>query len=236
MTQPFRNGNESWRSVIWPELQFFSKEDHLVMQSERAMNTVSSALWRGGTCEATHFINGSVPLDFNCDDPMEMMKEFIDGRGYPVEKSVGLLTAAKLSHASFHAKEGDHFRMIACATAGTGNSARAGLKRETFSAYQAGTINVFVFIDATLTPAAMVNGIMTATEAKCAALQDLQIVDRKGGIATGTTSDAIVLASQPHGLDQGFHAFAGTATTIGYAIGRLVYKSVYEAVVTQNSP
>lgn len=236
MTQPFREGKSNWRPSIWPDIQFNYLEDHIVIHSEKTLNTVSSALWRGGTCEANHFINGRVPLDFACDDPVEMMRDFIQKRGYSETKSIGLLTAAKLSHASIQTEEGDKFRVVVCATAGTGNSARAGQKRETFCSYQAGTINIFVLIDSHLTPAALVNGIITATEAKSAALQELQIIDRYGGIATGTTSDAIVLASRQYEQGMGFHAYAGTATTIGNTIGRLVYQSVHEAVATQKDP
>ncbi|MGD8189576.1 adenosylcobinamide amidohydrolase [Brevibacillus ginsengisoli] len=234
MTQPFRDLQTSFQQEIWPELVCSYKGDHLLLYSKQPLLTVSSALWRGGTEYATHFINGSVPLDYHCEAPEEMMSRQIIKWGYPVESSVGLLTAAKLTHAAFFAEIGDQFRILTCATAGTGNSARAGQMRPTFPAYQMGTINIFVMIDGNLTPSAMLNGLMTATEAKCAALQELQIADRYGGIATGTTSDAIVLAASQSELYSGQHAFAGTATTLGNAIGRLVYQSVYEAVSTQN--
>lgn len=183
---------------------------------------------------ARFFVNGKVPLDYRCHQPEGMMGVQIEQWGYPRQETVGLLTAAKLTHASFFAEEGDQFRLLVCATAGTGNAARAGRRRDTFPAYQAGTINIFVLIDGKLTPSAMVNGVMTATEAKCAALQDLEIADRYGGVATGTTSDAIVVAASQSERYHGIHAFAGTATTIGNAIGRLVYQAVYEAVATQS--
>lgn len=234
MTQPFRReGQNVYQHETWPELICSYRQDHLVLCSKQPLLTMSSALWRGGTEYATHFINGRVPLDYRCDDPQDMLRQQIVKWGYPKERSVGLLTAAKLTHAAFFAEMGDQFRILTCATAGTGNSARAGQMRPTFSAYQTGTINIFVMMDARLTPSAMVNALMTATEAKCAALQDLQIQDRYGGIATGTTSDAIVLASTQNETYSGQHAYAGTATTIGNAIGRLVYQSVYEAVLTQ---
>jgi adenosylcobinamide hydrolase len=232
MTQPFRT-DVSYTTTVWDELRICCKDDHVLVESDRFLDTVSSALWGGGRRKARYFVNGKVPLDYRCADPEAMMRGEIQRWGYPLEETVGLLTAAKLTHASFFAEKGDQFRLLCCATAGTGNAARAGQTRQTFPAYQAGTINVFVLIDGKLTPAAMINGIMTATEAKCAALQELQIADRYGGIATGTTSDAIVLgASQDDGYE-GVHAFAGTATTIGNAIGRLVYQAVYEAVLTQ---
>ena len=81
-----------------------------------------------------------------------------------------------------------------------------------------------------MTAAAMVNAVITATEAKAAALQDLGIVDPlHNAAATGTTTDAIVIAvsqSDRYGVR---HAYAGSATTIGSAIGKAVYDTVYEA-------
>lgn len=232
MAQPFSNQMTTYHSAVWPDIALISGGDHLLFTSKQPLLTVSSALWRGGTVYATHFINGSVQLDYHCDEPEVMMRQQIIKWGYPEEDSIGLLTAAKLSHASVVAEHGDQFRLICCATAGTGNAARSGQIRPTFSAYQMGTINIMLLIDGNLTPAAMMNGLMTATEAKCAALQDFQIMDRYGGIATGTTSDALVLASSQQ-EEYPRHAFAGTATTLGNLIGRLVYQAVHEAVSTQ---
>jgi len=232
MTQPFRH-RKTDTTPIWDGLRMRFFADHLLVESDSFLDTVSSALWGGGRRQVRYFVNGKVPLDFRCDHPEAMMREEIERWGYPPEETVGLLTAAKLTHASCFAEEGDQFRLFCCATAGTGNAARAGQFRQTYPAYLAGTINVFVLIDGKLTPAAMINGIMTATEAKCAALQDLRIQDRYGGIATGTTSDAIVLGATQRDGCEAVHAFAGTATTIGNAIGRLVYQAVFEAVVTQ---
>jgi adenosylcobinamide hydrolase len=152
--------------------------------------------------------------------------------GYPEHSTIGLQTAAKLELGSVIEETGDEFDMLCLATAGTGNSSRAGTRRKTFSAYQCGTINIFVLIEGSLTPAAVINGIMTVTEAKAAALQDIGIREESGAIATGTTTDSVVLAvSQNPG--RAIHPFAGPATTVGNAIGRLVYGAVYEAVSTQ---
>ncbi len=80
----------------------------------------------------------------------------------------------------------------------------------------------------------MVNALMTAVEAKAAALQDVGLRDPDNGlIATGTTTDAIVLGVSGNSAYGAVHEYAGTATTVGAAIGKLVYDTAYEAVVTQ---
>lgn len=232
MAQPFREG-KYFDSAVWPELQLFYHGDYLLIRSESSLETISSALWRGGNSLARCFINGRVPLEFRSDHPKEMLHRQINEWGYPPNETVGMLTAARLTHASVYEESGDQFRLLCCATAGTGNGARAGVYRPTFAAYQPGTINLFLFIDGKLTSAAMVNAIMTSTEAKCAALQDLHITDKEMRIVTGTTSDAVCLAVSQSDHYTGTHEYAGTATTIGNAIGRLVYQAVYEAVSTQ---
>lgn len=232
MAQPFRCKGY-FDSQVWRQLTLRLLEDHLVIRSVEPLEVVSSALWRGGLQQASFFVNGLVPLEYQSCDPQSQLAGQIEAWGYAPDETVGLLTAARLTHASVFEEEGDQFRLLCCTTAGTGNGARVGRRRKTYSAYQAGTINVIIMIDGRLTPAAMINAIMTATEAKCAALQDAQIRDPNGEIITGTTSDAIVLAASQAARFAGVHQFAGTATTIGQAIGRLTYHSVLEAVRTQ---
>lgn len=217
---------------IWPGLSITHADSHLLIRSDRALQTVSSALWNGGSASATHFVNWRVPLTYRSDDPVDMVGKQLDKWGYPVDKTIGLATAAKLELGSVIEEIGDEFDMVCLATAGTGNSSRAGTRRKTFSAYQCCTINVFIFIEGSLSPAAMINGIITATEAKAAALQDLAIHEESGAIATGTTTDSAVLAVSQN-PQRPVHPFAGPATTVGNAIGRLVYGAVYEAVSGQ---
>ncbi|MOA56005.1 Adenosylcobinamide amidohydrolase [compost metagenome] len=79
------------------------------------------------------------------------------------------------------------------------------------------------------------NAVITATEAKTAALQELGITEKANGLsATGTTTDAIVIGVSQDASWNAVHAYAGAATTIGCAIGEAVYASVLEAGRTQH--
>lgn len=231
MTQPFRT-HHLYRSRQWDDIVIEYKSDYVAITSKNTLDTVSSAVWRGGFSRATTFVNWKVPLDYDSNDPGQMMNKQLLEWGYQPAQTVGLMTAAKLSHAAVTEEYGDAFRLVCCTTAGTGNAARAGMVARTYSAYELGTINTVVLIDGRMSQAAMINAVMTAVEAKAAALQDAGVHDQSGEIATGTTSDAIVI-----GVSQGSfaetHAFAGTATTLGDAIARHVYQTVIEAVVTQ---
>lgn len=229
--QPFKNKN-IYQSTVWPELLIEKKQDYLLFRHSPPLETISSAVYGGGMKRVSHFVNWKVPLDYASVDPTQLMEQKLDEWGYPADHALGLQTAAYIHTVSIHEMIGDEFRIVCCVTAGVGNAARAGKKRKTFPAYQCSTINTFIFIDSSLTQAAMVNAIITATEAKAAALQDLAIFDDAGQVATGTTTDAIVIAVSQNAKYR-THQFAGAATSIGNAIGCLVYDALCEVVRDQ---
>ncbi|MGO4106742.1 adenosylcobinamide amidohydrolase [Paenibacillus sp. YAF4_2] len=234
MSQPFRHG-ESFESVVWTGVRISLLEDRIEITSPVQLKTLSNAIHNGGMAEAYTIVNWKVPLDYAGMDPVADTESQLYHWGYRPEQTIGLLTAAKLTHASVAELEGDRFKLLCITTAGTRNAARAGLPRETFSAYSAGTINTVLLIDGQMTESAMTNVVITYTEAKAAALQDLQLLDPENGqIATGTTTDAVVIGVSGSMEYEALHAYAGTATTIGNAIGRLVYNTVYESCQTQH--
>ncbi|MFM1654091.1 adenosylcobinamide amidohydrolase [Brevibacillus sp. B_LB10_24] len=231
MSQPFRQG-VFYQSQVWPEVSVEVKQQHLLIRTAIPLETLSSALWGGGVSCAHTFVNWYVDKTYRSTDPEAHMREQIEQWGYQPDATIGLQTAAKLTHAAVAEEAGDAFDMVCCTTAGTSNAARAGKVERIFSAYQTGTINTFLFVNGRMTPAAMVNALLTASEAKAAALQDLQLLTNTGEIATGTTSDSFVLAVSQQGYPQ-LHPYAGTATSIGDAAARLVYQTVREAAATQ---
>ena len=97
-----------------------------------------------------------------------------------------------------------------------------------------GTINTMLFISHELTPAAMVNAVMTATEAKTAALQELDINSRySNGLATGTGTDQIGVAAR---LETGIPlTSAGKHTVLGELIGKTVCGAIKATLTLQDS-
>ncbi|MFD0587145.1 adenosylcobinamide amidohydrolase [Paenibacillus sp. GCM10027627] len=234
MTQPFRKGSD-YVSTFWPDLKLRMLEDRIELTLGEELHTLSSAIWPGGFSQTRAFVNWKVPLHYDGNRPIQELKERLEGWGFAPDSTVGFMTAAKLTHASVIEIEGEGFRLFCCTTAGTRNAARAGLPRQTYSAYHAGTINTIVAIDGAMTDSALANAFITATEAKAAALQWLEIKEEaNGGIATGTTTDALAIGATQRKLGDAVHAYAGAATTIGCAIGEAVYKTVLEAAATQH--
>jgi len=236
MVQPFRGGGSTrYQSSMWPELDIRFATDHVsIATGAISYQTLSNAPYRGGWGSGSRFINWKVPLSYDCSDPSSMMRAELSQWSYDPATVVGLQTAAHITHMSFAEETGDEFKLLVCSSAGTGNAARAGLHRETFSAYTPGTINIMILIDGKMTYEAMVNAVISATEAKSAALADLEVRDRSHDrVATGTSTDAVLVAVSQSDRYAYTHRYAGAATTIGNAIGRLVYETVHEAVRTQ---
>ncbi len=227
MAQPFLKGSE-YHSEGWSDLQVTLHERHLSIRSGKPCLTLSSAVWGGGFREHDAFTNWSVPLSFDCVDPEQDLSRWLAECGYHPQRTTGMLTAADLRRASLHEAWEDEFGLLCCVTAGTGNAVRTGTARPTFSSYRADTINIVLLVAGSMTPAAMTNAVITITEAKTAALHDLNIRDEWDRPATGTSTDSVLVAVRPGGIG-GTHRYAGAATQIGNAIGRLVYASVLES-------
>jgi len=259
--QPYRTGIKVVRSQAIPGVTVAWRDAHATVEWNERAAIYSSAFFRGGRAEGKRIVNYMVDRFFDSDDPVQHMREKCAEWGYTEQDTVGLMTAAKVTHMSLEEVEGDQFALLCCVSAGTSNAARAGAVRTTYSAYvfpqapvqeqeiaegrtscipnsgasmKPGTINILVVIDGRLKEAAIMNALMTITEAKTAALMDLGIRDAESGrAATGTTSDAAAIAVLDSGRYIGEHQYAGTATTIGDSLARLVYDAVTEAVSTQ---
>jgi hypothetical protein len=99
--------------------------------------------------------------------------------------------------------------------------------------YEPGTINTIILPNMKLSPRAMTRAIISATEAKTAALQDLDIRSSytpRIHQATGTgTDNIIVVEGDGIPVDN-----SGGHTKMGELIARAVYEAVQEAVYRQN--
>ncbi|MEC0229214.1 adenosylcobinamide amidohydrolase [Paenibacillus alba] len=214
--------------------------DYLLISSDDPLQTLNSSPWGGGYGIHKRLMNRQVDKLYNEPDPLGEMNTFIQREGFDPQETAGMLTAAFVKDVGYHAlawgnQEGDHLpseilqqdqeqehlQVCSWVTVGLGNKARAGAILPITSLYP-GTINTIVVINGCLTDAAMVNAVITATEAKSAALQTLG-VEVDGHPATGTSTDAVLIAATGRGQT---YRYAGTATSLGYLIGRTVYDAI----------
>ncbi|MBI9092250.1 MAG: adenosylcobinamide amidohydrolase [Desulfobacterium sp.] len=156
-------------------------------------------------------------------------------------------TAANMNYAAVEEMHFKGLTVVAVTTGGVeGNAGRAGDDAQYYESCGKfiheddpekqpvpGTINTMLFINKTLTQGAMVRAIVTATEAKSAALQELNVNSRySNGTATGTGTDQIGIASL---LGDEFPlTSSGKHTKLGELIGKTVKKSVMKTLALQN--
>ena len=143
-----------------------------------------------------------------------------------------LLTGADMDHLAVGRAEFQEMQAVALVTAGIkGNAMRMGTDHGDY--YEPGTINVILLTNRSLTSRAMTRALITATEAKTAALQDLDIRSTYQPVeaqATGTgTDNVMVVQGSGATLD-----LTGGHCKMGELMARAVYQGVIEAVGRQN--
>jgi len=200
-------------------------EDAVWVRSATPLRVLASAVV-GGDLDATrHVINMRVRHGYDSDDPGGDLRAFARSRGIG-EPFVGLMTAAPTHRARIVWEEADGIRAGAIATVGLGVPVAAGLTSPV--AWQPSTINLIVLLDAALERAAAVNGVITATEAKVGALTEAGIVTADGTPATGTITDAVVLAWTGRGPRV---PYLGPGTVAGWCLARAVRQAALQGIV-----
>jgi ABC-type Fe3+-hydroxamate transport system substrate-binding protein/adenosylcobinamide amidohydrolase len=143
-----------------------------------------------------------------------------------------LITGADMDNLSIQTQTYKDMKVYALVTAGvTGNALR--MSKDTGSFYEPGTINIIILTNMALSKRAMTRAIISVTEGKTAALEDMDIRSSFTPLvneATGTGTDNILVV-QGAGLkidNTGGH------TKMGELMAKAVYAGVTEAVLKQN--
>ena len=151
--------------------------------------------------------------------------------GLDPDHTTGLDTAANLDNMVVVTREWEELRVTAAVSAGADVNALCAGDPATLTEragapcpVPAGTINIFLFTDRALSPGAMAELLLTATEAKTAVLRDLmQGSSVSSALATGTGTDGAVIVCAAEGeslLNAGKH----------FKFGELAAGAVREAV------
>ncbi|MBO2451085.1 adenosylcobinamide amidohydrolase [Actinomadura barringtoniae] len=195
---------------------------------------ISSATLGGGIGSAGWVLNAQVPGTYARMDPAEHLRELAAAYGLQ-GPGVGMLTAASVD------------RTVERSDSGVAVSATVGLRVPTWAAappdavdpelapiqdiQTPGTVNIVVSVPVPLTDAALVNAVITATEAKTQALMEA------GYPCTGTASDAICIVTPetpgaPETLSpKAADPFAGPRSTWGSRLARAVHAAVRDGAI-----
>ena len=157
-------------------------------------------------------LNAEVTLDYERPDPEVHLADIAAGLGLPAGEGVALMTAAAVLDV-----EVAHDGGASCAaTVGVTRPTWAAAPEDSWTPWLPGTINLVITVPAPLSDAALVNAVVTATEAKTQALLDV------GVPGTGTASDAVVICCPPGGSEP----YGGPRTTWGARLARTVHATV----------
>ncbi len=162
----------------------------------------------------------------------QVQKTIAANLGFEVNDYAGLMTGANMDNLSIQKRTYEDLSVTVFVTAGVrGNALR--MSRDIGAYVEHGTINMIVLTNRKLGPNALTGTIISATEAKSAALSDLDVRSSYTAWdhqATGTGTDNIIVV-QGEGPPV---KFAGGHTKVGELIARAVHAGVTEAIGRQN--
>jgi len=182
------------------------------------VRAIASGPLGGGLGARRWAINAQVPSDYAGREPARHLAALAAGLGLR-GPGVGMMTAVTLD-ATVRAADGG---VIVWATVGLGHPVLAAAPPSPDDAAQlAGTVNIVALVPAALSDAALVNAVATVTEAKSQAIAEL------GHHATGTATDAVMLACPATGPSE---PFGGPRSTWGARLARAVHGAVLSGAV-----
>ncbi len=157
--------------------------------------------------------------------------------------SAGLSTAASMENAAIEVEKFRDIILTAIVTGGIEvNAGRVGDPASFYerggkveAKYNArGTINIILDINVNLNASTLTRALVTCTEAKTAALQELMVSSKYStGLATGSGTDGTILISN---LDSPINmTYAGKHSKLGELIGIVVKKAVKKAIARQSN-
>jgi adenosylcobinamide hydrolase len=217
-------------------------EDAVVIRFPGPRNVLSTSWMNGGYRDNLNAVfNHQIPLAAceTCHAGDGSVQQYLEGvacdLGLDPGTATGLLTRAEMKNTAIVVESFRELTVAAIVTAGIEkNGGRAG---DPASYYEngdsiepvGGTINTIVLIGADLPEYAMTRAVMTATEAKAVALQQLMARSiYSTGIATGSGTDMIVIVADPgsflHLTNTGKHS------QLGELIGRAVIRATTKAL------
>lgn len=207
---------------------FAVSNEYVVMQANVPLKTVSSAVVNAGFGWFRTFVNRHVKADYECDDSIKEMFDYLQEQGFSTTDTVGMMTAVQTKHVVIEEYNGTFGSIIIAVTAGVGNAVDVSKAFEREDEPYVGTINTWIIVNGKLSDEAFIQAMITATEAKTKALQNEDVRDSiTNTLATGTSTDSLLVAATQKGE---LLPYAGPITELGKCIGRAVFECTTLAI------
>jgi len=189
--------------------------DGVAVTAARPLTVVSSAIVGGGVAEVGAILNVHVSRTFAPAQALATLAVFAE-RHRVRGPYVGLLTAAWTEKAEVATARLGALTALAVATVGLGNRVTAGVSPAVACALPS-TINTIVVVDGAAEQAALVNAVITVTEVKTLAMIEAGVKGVDGNFATGTSTDAVVIAATGRGAVE---RFGGPVSDLGWVVAQ----------------
>jgi len=214
------------------DIKFIVKDNVLAFTSPEGFDIISSAIFNGGARHIKNVLNIGVPPGYSDValhmDPMALIT--MSAAKLDLKKDyLAMVTAANVHNFSLVSKKNEECTVYIAATAGCSHGESSG---ETIKVEEIlGTINIIVLIDGAPVQSCLAAAMITATEAKSAALHDLDVRSRyTGDLATGSITDSVTVATTGKGIPI---VLGGPASTLGQLVGACTRQAVTEALLKQ---
>ncbi|MFZ7120857.1 MAG: adenosylcobinamide amidohydrolase [Eubacteriaceae bacterium] len=232
------------KTVIGDSIYRYKKA--LVIPFDGKRNVLSTSIWNGGYREDLKWVinkdanpGAGMACTLRTSSYAGDLKLTIEELGLEPEYATAISTAASMDNVSIKTEKYKEYEVCAVVTGGIEvNGGRVG----DFSSWdeiesknkdlKQGTINIILIVNAKLPPGAMTRALVTCTEAKTAALQELIASSKySNGIATGSGTDSTIIVGN---LESHIElTYAGKHSKLGELIGRVVKDAVKEALFKQ---
>lgn len=211
-----------------------AKYKSLVVRFKRPQDLIST--FEGNLSSVSAVGNTFVPMPASLGHMAYGVKQvrgaISNNLGFSSDEFATLMTGADMSNLAVKTETFEDIKVAALVTAGVkGNAMR--MSKDSGVYYKTGTINIILLTNRKLAPNAMERAIVTTTEAKSAALSDMDIRSSYNPLdfrATGTGTDNVLVVQGEGPVER----YAGGHTKIGELIAKAVHAGVTEAIFKQN--
>ena len=225
------------------EVYFYDKSVVICFQGKRKV--LSTSLYNGGYHEDFTAVynydakqGAGMPCEMLADNYVDHMQLISQRLALAPEKVSGMSTAASMENLAIETLKYKELTVTAIVTGGIEtNGGRVGDPADYYRPQEKpvkyGTINIMLVLDCDLAPGTLARALVTCTEAKTAAIQELLEGSKYSqGLATGSGTDQTMIVCNAE--SELYLDGAGKHSKLGELIGKAVIAAVKKALAKQS--
>ena len=225
------------------EVYFYDKSIVICFQGKRKV--LSTSLYNGGYHEDFTAVynydakqGAGMPCEMLADNYVDHMQLISQRLALAPEKVSGMSTAASMENVAIETLKYKELTVTAIVTGGIEtNGGRVGDPADYYRPQEKpvkyGTINIMLVLDCDLAPGTLARALVTCTEAKTAAIQELLEGSKYSqGLATGSGTDQTIIVCNAE--SELYLDGAGKHSKLGELIGKAVIAAVKKALAKQS--